>query len=791
MKTKIVTKLSNSQEALVASKYFLAALFLLTFFGIFLPYPNMPSIGLDPSWQYVMNEAIAQKFAIGKDIIFTAGPYSFLYTHLFHPATANLELFSGLYLALCYWLMVLMLMQSVALRFRFACWFIVVVSANFLDAIFLCYPVLTSLVVFRVVFAQKNQIDTIKISERPLVILLFLIFSPLGLLPLIKGSCSALALFSVLVSSVMLFHRKRYGLMAAIMLSPALSICCFWTASGQELANLPSYFVNMGQIISGYTEAMSFRGKWLNIIAFLVSVLVILFFSMRKKQVPLFPKLVLFLILSSFFFIAFKAGFVRHNGVFNTQLIMAAMLPFFLRFKTKEIVVMQLVALVSWSVAVKNYEKFLPQNLFSKVISQAYAHHGLEARIFNQDDLINDFQKTVSRIKNDAEFPLLDGKTDIYNFDQSHLIASGNKWAPRPIFQSYSSYTPKLSQINADYFDGKNAPENIFFKVQSIDDRFLSLDDGLSWPIFLWKYAPTKMVNDFVLLQRVSDEKAPIRKKIFSGVGGLGEEVIMPNSNQMLFAEIKIKQTLIGRLISFLFKPSQLQISVILERGDTKTYRIPSKMAESGFIISPVMESSEDFVAAYDDPKFLRQNRVKSFVISSRKRGGFFWEKNYDITLSEVEVRRANNLKELVRFDKFGGVASRKIDISNSCTGSIDYLNGLALLRANELKDKIKLSGTMKISGWLAVINGDKMIVPEEVVLIFIDPKGQKKYLKTKLNKRPDLRAHFAQDRMENAGYKAYFDLSELSGEYSLSISYSDRDKIKSCANLTLPLLIN
>ena len=50
---------------------------ILTIACLFIPLnPAMPMEGLDNSWMFGMNQAVAQKLAFGRDIIFTFGPYA-------------------------------------------------------------------------------------------------------------------------------------------------------------------------------------------------------------------------------------------------------------------------------------------------------------------------------------------------------------------------------------------------------------------------------------------------------------------------------------------------------------------------------------------------------------------------------------------------------------------------------------------------------------------------------------------------------------------------------------------
>jgi hypothetical protein len=41
------------------------------------------------------------------------------------------------------------------------------------------------------------------------------------------------------------------------------------------------------------------------------------------------------------------------------------------------------------------------------------------------------------------------GNADVYPLSQTAVLASGLTCQPRPVFQSYSAYTPKLAEMNA------------------------------------------------------------------------------------------------------------------------------------------------------------------------------------------------------------------------------------------------------------------------------------------------------------------------------------------------------
>ncbi|MBC8120620.1 MAG: hypothetical protein H7Y22_02140, partial [Gemmatimonadaceae bacterium] len=51
---------------------------ILYIFLAFLPLPQGPVPGLDPSWQYALSWAAGEGLSFGRDIVFTYGPFSYL-----------------------------------------------------------------------------------------------------------------------------------------------------------------------------------------------------------------------------------------------------------------------------------------------------------------------------------------------------------------------------------------------------------------------------------------------------------------------------------------------------------------------------------------------------------------------------------------------------------------------------------------------------------------------------------------------------------------------------------------
>jgi len=121
---------------------------LLTFLVMLPLAPRQPTSGLDPSWTYALNEAVARHLVFGRDLIFTFGPFGSVYTQFYHPATDAIMLAGSALLAvgLCVGFALL-----TAPRRLYLLWLIpfVVAIAHSPDAVFMTLPFLLLLNVYR------------------------------------------------------------------------------------------------------------------------------------------------------------------------------------------------------------------------------------------------------------------------------------------------------------------------------------------------------------------------------------------------------------------------------------------------------------------------------------------------------------------------------------------------------------------------------------------------------------------------------------------------------------------
>lgn len=276
-------------------------------------YPTMPNSGLDPSWQYAINQAVADHLAFGRELIFTFGPYGAIYTHVFHPATDALAMGAGIFFGLCFGTVSILLARQ-SLWWGICLLLVIGGQMYAKDVILASYGLFLVVAISNAAWtAVTERRDFSRIESALFTVLLF----ALGLLPLIKGSIIGIMATTMIAAFFLFIAARSVRLAVASIVAPAIGIVAFWELSGQSLGDLPSYISNMLQIISGYTEAHAVSGDYREVVVFIAGSVAVLY-VMFTAPTRLGFKLPLLVTLGAFLFSAFKGGFVRHDGHVRT-----------------------------------------------------------------------------------------------------------------------------------------------------------------------------------------------------------------------------------------------------------------------------------------------------------------------------------------------------------------------------------------------------------------------------------------------------------------------------------------
>jgi hypothetical protein len=713
--------------------------------------PWFPVAELDASWQWAMDYAVAHGLAIGRDVVFTYGPYSGLASRLYAPAVRGMLIGSAVVLATAYAAGLSTLRRPAS-----------VIGVAALLPMIGTEDAFAFTVSLPVMLACAGAVSGP--SPRTLPVAVLLLAPALALLPLVKLSYLPFTIIGMVTVAWLVWLGRRTLLLGLFVAVFALALPAVWLASGQSLAWLPAYFSNGSSIIAGYAAGMALFGPMQDIgVALGLAALLLLLLTIGLRGVPRRAAMPLLIGVAGMAFVALKAGFVRQDGFHELEpldaaglalLICAAWLP-------------NWPALIAAAVGI-----FLLAGPPNASAGFAPVWSGLRAEIDGTAKLLRDpaafaadYRMAVAAIPRLAWHP--PGTADIYSSGQSSLFASGLSWSPRPVIQSYSAYTPALARLNANHLLGPRAADNIFFRPEPIDGHLPALEDGASWPALLSLYDPAgyDAGSDLVWLQRSAMQVGiPYAgPSVLDGRRGLGEMVSLPNA-PALWAKLTVTPTLAGDIASFLIKSSKLTITLHLAGGETRQFRFIPGMAEAGFLLSPLVTTTGDFVRLRPVPGRASPGlpRVVSFSLDAAQGTRFFWHRTYQLSVAPIAFPpMANAALELEP-------RPAPVVLPPAVSGPTCYLDSVDGLPVDDAP--VKPAPSFRVAGWGA-FDVQAGIAADDASLAFISKSGDALAVQAFFEDRRDVGAVFHHPELLRVGVRAVADLSVLApGTYSVQL---------------------
>lgn len=755
-------------------------------FALVFPAHNMPIQGLDPSWVLSMNEATGRRLTAGTEIIFTFGPFASFLTQQYHPMTNAMSVFLGVFVS-AFFVVALWLVNAT----KDPLWllfFVGLVACIGLarDELLMIPALLATVYVLRI--PTDHASASVRLSW-PSYIALFWTAAYLGFLLFTKGN---LLLFSAAVAalcSISLFAKVNFRVAALFTFSVLLAAAAFWMLSGQELRSVIPYFVSSAHMVAGYGDAMSLTGSTTEISVYCLAAIVAVAgvaFSNEQDLVARFGIVVAFAL---FLFICFKGAFVRHDGhaMYGAHaLILAALLTRIWRsprFATATWVL----CLLGWALIDQSYAKSSTETLFKSIkntVSSAYSNVAL--RTANTEELDKRYEAALAAIRTSSPLPKLLGSTDLYPSDQAQLIASALDWNPRPIFQSYAAYNPFLASKNRDHLRGSNAPDNLVFRIEPIDNRLPATEDGLSWPDLLRRYKPTDWVgNDLLLRRQITVKDNVERREISRQVGKLGELVAVPADASKVFATIRMTKTLLGNARSTILKAHHVLITISPVNGRTAQYRLIPGLAEAGFLISPLVNNTADFAKLFGSDGYQRGKQVASFKIDVPESVFADWERDFQVTFYALEQSNAYDVSALLKLTSAPAPSENKSNVTRrNCEGALDAINDV-----HPIPPTSDTYGILQAQGWVTpdVAAGQPA---ESVILLLTDSRNNQSIVNASRVPRPDVAAFLKKSGLDQSGFLVNAEVSALKGLYKLEVGFRQKEKLFVCDNLSRSIAV-
>jgi hypothetical protein len=579
-----------------------------------------PELGLDPSWAEGLVNATDNGRIFGKDVVFTFGPYHQLYTY---QISSNLVpfLIGRWMLGLSAGAAAVTLGRITSLSWGFALtislWLL---PSRNSDGLF---GVLATLFVLGCLYLRRT---------RSASLLLYLIYLGIILGTYTKLSFLGSALPAVAAGAVLRWRSNegwpswpKIALCAASLIAPWPLL---WILSGQPASSLISYFSNGNlDMVTGFSSSMQTIDAAQNWQppAYCLAVIVVLYFLKDNITKHLSNRTKIWVTISSLSVIAgvaLKAGMVRHDG----HVVTSAFYLF-----SFSVIVFALHQTSSLSPSEKNRSALL---LIPMLVGlNLRSKHSFQSPLSKPERLVvnfkllvgssvrqhsRDYLATLRKLKllelnrKSEKLPIpLGSSTDILPWDISDLTSQGINYKPRPIFQSYSAYTPTLQSLNATHFESINKPDFIVLRTGSIDERTPLEMDAPALLTISENYTLNSRGSAGSLILKIKEPKTTLStsllwKKALKGSdlspdpkaeGFSTSWLMVKDLSRGSYLTISVKPTLTRKIQSAIFRSPPLMLEIkYSDRQDNIKIRILDKPLNI-ISLNPYIRSNDDLAS--------------------------------------------------------------------------------------------------------------------------------------------------------------------------------------------------
>ena len=209
-------------------------------------------------------------------------------------------------------------------------------------------------------------------------------------------------------------------------------------------------------------------------------------------------------------------------------------------------------------------------------------------------------EEQLEEIRSANPIPKIDGTVDVFPSKLIVAFAHGLSLQPRPVLQSYAAFTPALIERDAQHFAGANAADHVLLSVAEIDERLPTLEDSRSWLELLSNYELTDASCTLLKLSRRDRPRLLLAAEpSLRTTARYGEPIgLPPASSGLIWCRIQIKPSVQGRLASVLYRLPELRLRTTVSGtdGSARDFRLLPGSAETGFLLSPLVENREDLI---------------------------------------------------------------------------------------------------------------------------------------------------------------------------------------------------
>jgi hypothetical protein len=428
-----------------------------------------------------------------------------------------------------------------------------------------------------------------------------------------------------------------------------------WILFGQSPLWLWPWLRTSLWVASGYNEAMSFAGParelWLSL-AMLGVLLGVLACGLARSA----QSRALVLLALAAALLAWRTSFTRQIGnsdVFFSVAPVAAC--FALRGRAALLGCVALLAAGAFGLAHSHplRDRTLSQlverrlELSQRTLDDLFDPCGLRERL-DQRGLELAGQWDLHRVRRRVGQETL----DVFQNSQAIALLNGFGFHPRPVFQSYSAYTPELLELNREFYAGEDAPRFVLYRIEPIDERLATAEDAPAFGELLRRYRPCFAERDWLLLERASEARpeapsAPVATRELA----FGEWLELRGlSGAALELKLDPRPSLRGRLAALLLRGPALECEFERSDGSSGRARLVPGAARAGFLVRPFVETQSQLVQLFLGQPVAGLARLRVLAPEGEEQ---LWEPRLEAALRSREGLLPERNEELARMFEF------------------------------------------------------------------------------------------------------------------------------------------
>jgi len=401
----------------------------------------------------------------------------------------------------------------------------------------------------------------------------------------------------------------------------ALFVALAWALAGQQLGNLPAFLLGIASFSHGYNEAMAIdappalAGLAAGVLA---SAVALSFRNARRGQCSVWQAL----LGVPFAFVEWKYGMVRGDPAHVLVLFLTALhwipamawatdVPAEIRSKVQD---PRSAASIGAGAAISTLAFVgvllsIPLHFEPAVLSRIWG--GKLDRLLAPGRYLDELEAELAANRERHALPRTCARVgsatiDQFGVRQGPLLLNGLRYRPRPTPITLAVANRDLLLRNEAFYRGRRAPEFVLVQIEPPspgDRQLVTQRDSLALGALFDDYHPSLAEGAQLLLERNPPEQRHPESswQIVSEREIRWSERISIDwrDSKFTWASIEMRPRWTARLRSILLRPPSLRLRLWLAGGEVVVRRFTASAARVPFLVSPLLESNQELLAAY------------------------------------------------------------------------------------------------------------------------------------------------------------------------------------------------